>query len=231
MGGWIGRVNRRLMSRDEEAQAARYAHAAYQDDALGAYRAMLSKIGMPLAGKAVLDVGCGPGHWLAACASFHPALLIGGDSSDAMLRSASAAGAQQRGIRFFRGDAMAIPAQSSRFDLVICSLVLPYVPSDQRTIAELARVCKPQARLLIGLHGLGFYLSHVFAHGDMKYLIVPPLSWLSFVMGKKLLWNTYQTVPRLTRQLATAGCRVETIQPDGTFWGAPYITYVVAQKR
>lgn len=230
MPGWIARINRRLMSRDGDEQAACYAQAAYQADALDAYRTMLSKIGMPLVGQTVLDVGCGPGHWLAACAASHPVLLAGGDFSDAMLRSARASGAQQRDIRLFRGDAMAVPVRSNRFDLVICSLVLPYVPSDRQTIVELVRVCKPGGRLLIGIHGLGFYLNHIFAHRHLKYLIVPPLSWLSFVTGTKVLWNTYQTVPRLARQLEAAGCQVTAIEPDGTFWGIPYITYVIAQK-
>jgi ubiquinone/menaquinone biosynthesis C-methylase UbiE len=231
MGAWLVRLNRRLMDRADAHQRPSYVQAVYQPEQMAFYRERLAQLDMSLENKMVLDVGCGAGQWLMLCAEARPARLIGGDYSRGMLRAAMEAGVRDRGIRLFCGDAMTIPLRTGRFDLVICALVLPYVPSDQRLVRELARVCKPGGRLLLSFHGFGFYLHHVFAEGKLRYLAVPPVSWISFMTGKKLLWNTYQSLPRVRRLLEAHGFEVERVAQDWSYMRFPYIVYVTARKR
>ncbi|MEE2710303.1 MAG: class I SAM-dependent methyltransferase [Gemmatimonadota bacterium] len=208
-----------------------YARESYLPKTLDVFRKKLENLGMDLTGKSILDVGCGAGQWLRLCSEYQPARLIGSDFSSVVLQTASERGALEKGISLIHGDAMSIPMGSNQFDLVICSLVLPFVPSDQTVIAELARVCKPGGRMLIGFHGMGYYLYKIFSLGHLKYLVVPPVSWLSFLTGKKLFWSTYQTLPRLKRYLQSVGCVVVNCDPDWSYWGFPFIVYVTVQKQ
>lgn len=230
MAQWLVRLNQRLMFQADDRKRDNYVQMTYQPDHLAFCREQLANVGMPLAGKSILDVGCGPGEWLTVCTEFEPGCLIGCDFIENMLKISGKVRIKNRPIPLFRGNAISIPLQSGIFDLVICSLVLPYVPSDRKTLGELARVCKPGGRLLISFHDLGFYLHHIFAQGHLKYFIVPPVTWISFLTGKKILWNTYQTLPGLKRLLASERCQVTKVEPYSTFWRMPSLTYVVAQK-
>lgn len=230
MPGWIARLNRRLMSLVDENKQETYVQEAYRLETLAYHQRILSRLGIPLAGASILDVGCGPGHWLKACAAHGPRLLVGSDISVSMLRAARKGGSQHNMV-FFRGDAMSVPMRSDAFDVVICSLVLPYVPSDHAVIAELVRVCKPGGRLLISFHGLGFYLHHIIAQRNLKYIIVPPISWLSFITGHKLLWNTYQSPSGVRRLLTAEGYGVADEETDWRFWGFSCITHVIGRQQ
>ncbi len=230
MTGWLARLNQRLMIKADNQKRDSYVQLTYQPAHLSFCRKQLDNLEMSLNGKTILDVGCGPGEWLTVCTESEPGCLIGGDFIDNMLSVAKKVRIGNRRVPLFRGNAISIPVRSETFDLVICSLVLPYVPSDRQAISELARVCKPGGRLLISFHDLGFYMHHIFGQGHLKYLIVPPLTWLSFLTGKKMLWNTYQTLSGLKHLLDSEGCQITNVEPYSTFWNIPSVTYVAAQK-
>ncbi|MBM3262407.1 MAG: methyltransferase domain-containing protein [candidate division Zixibacteria bacterium] len=229
--GWLVGLNRRLMSHTETDWQTDYVMSAYTPERLAFYRERLAQTGLSLKDSSVLDVGCGPGQWLKVCAEEQPARLVGGDYSREMLASVRRLGVEKLGVRLFYADALAIPVKDERFDLVIASLLISYVPSDYRLIGELARVCRPGGRVLIGFHGLGLYLHYVFSERKFKYLAVLPVSWLSFLTGQKLLWNTYQTLPRIIRMLNAHNLAVENVHHDWFYMGCPYIVYVVAKKK
>jgi ubiquinone/menaquinone biosynthesis C-methylase UbiE len=88
-----------------------------------------------LAGKRVLDLGCGTGRWLERLLAAEGALGIGIDLSSAMLRVAS----EKRAIRgrLSRADCLKLPLRDAAFDLAICSFALEHIGE----FGELAREC------------------------------------------------------------------------------------------
>jgi malonyl-CoA O-methyltransferase len=103
----------------------------------------------PLAGKAVLDAGCGTGHRVARLSQLGAAgRLVGVDLVPTMLsRNAD----QEAGGRpsLVAGDVRALPLADQLFDVVWCRLVLGYVPALDPAYGELARVARPGAVLMV----------------------------------------------------------------------------------
>lgn len=102
----------------------------------------------PEAGWQVLDVGCGTGTGLvpyveAGCTA------VGVDVSAAMLEKAAARLGERAELLLTDGDAL--PFDGGRFDLVTASMVLHEVPAGSRGafVAEMARVAKPDGKLLL----------------------------------------------------------------------------------
>jgi malonyl-CoA O-methyltransferase len=87
----------------------------------------------PLAGRTVLDAGCGTGRWMRH-AKEAGASVFGIDRSAAML--ARAAG------NVVRGDVLRLPFADNAVDLAICSMTLGYLDSATDAIRELLRVAR-----------------------------------------------------------------------------------------
>lgn len=92
---------------------------------------------VPLAGRLVLDIGGGPGHFSAAftrrgarCAIIEP------DQAELLSRGALPAGA-------VLGDGCALPVRDASADLVFSSNVLEHVADPAALIGEMARAAKP----------------------------------------------------------------------------------------
>lgn len=92
-----------------------------------------------LAGKPVLDIGCGTGRWLQR--RFRSA--TGVDLSADMLSQASKKPGLQG--RLVRGDCLALPFRSEAADFVMCSFVIGHVRDLNMFARELARVTRPRA--------------------------------------------------------------------------------------
>ncbi|MGH9440041.1 MAG: class I SAM-dependent methyltransferase, partial [Terriglobia bacterium] len=100
-----------------------------------------------LAGKVVLDVGCGTGRWLEK-------LLIGGalagagvDLSSAMLGVAWTKQFLQG--RLAKGDCLALPFQPHAADLIICSFAAGHISSLETFARELAGAAKQSADVYV----------------------------------------------------------------------------------
>jgi SAM-dependent methyltransferase len=96
-----------------------------------------------------LDVGCGTGALAEAVAEgCAPRRLVGIDPSAAFLDRArerlgeAAAGLQQ-------GDAQNLPFAAGEFDRVVSGLVLNFVPDQQRAVAEMVRVSRPDGEVAL----------------------------------------------------------------------------------
>jgi SAM-dependent methyltransferase len=99
-----------------------------------------------IAGRAVLDVGCGTGRW-AAFAAAAGARTIGLDISVEMLRMAATKTRLPGSL--VCADALSLPFGDESADLVVCSFSLSYIAPVDALIAELARVVKRAGTVLV----------------------------------------------------------------------------------
>jgi SAM-dependent methyltransferase len=112
---------------------------------------LLASAGGELAGKSILEIGCGTGRFLFGMAA-ETRMAVGIDRDSAMLRVArqkASLHATARGI-WLQGDGSAIPFANDSFDLVFENTVLCSCLDPVPVLQEMIRVCKPGGRVLLG---------------------------------------------------------------------------------
>ena len=113
----------------------------------GGVRRIALEVIRPQPGWRVLDVGCGTGTGMASYVEAG-CTVVGVDVSAAMLEKAKARLGNRAELHLTDGDTL--PFESQTFDLVAISMALHEVTADERTklVAEMARVTRPEGRLL-----------------------------------------------------------------------------------
>jgi ubiquinone/menaquinone biosynthesis C-methylase UbiE len=94
------------------------------------------------------DLGCGTGQAAAALAPF-VADVIAVDQSPAMLQAARKRVHRLDNVELRRGELEALPIDDAQLDLATLLVVLHHVPEPAHALAEVARVLKPNGRVLI----------------------------------------------------------------------------------
>jgi len=120
-------------------------HRTYIGDRQKLVTRLLMSFSLPAEAR-VVDIACGPGHFLLAAkqASFK---VVGIDSSPDMLRASGIRlGA---GALLARGDATMLPFDSGTFDLLNCSGLIEYIPEPGGMLREFRRVLKPGGRAMV----------------------------------------------------------------------------------
>jgi 2-polyprenyl-6-hydroxyphenyl methylase/3-demethylubiquinone-9 3-methyltransferase len=110
------------------------------------WRALRACLG-PVAGRRVLDLGCGKGRFARRLAGAG-ADVVGLDRSAAMLRGADA-GAGGAGLRCVRGSARRLPFASSSFEAVVAVEVFEHLAAIDAVLHEVRRVLRPGGLLAI----------------------------------------------------------------------------------
>src|SRR5258708_29669487 len=96
--------------------------------------------------SAVLEVGCGTGHWLAVAANAAERRVLAGlDPSAPMLERARGAAPS---ARLARARAEALPWRDATFDRVFCVNALHHFADRARFFTEARRILKPGGGLL-----------------------------------------------------------------------------------
>ena len=187
--------------------------------------------GVDVGGRRVLDVGCGPGHYLVELSARAPAALVGADVDGARLVFARARleGRGVRGAALVRADATTLPFASGAFDVILCLLTLPYVPDEEQGIRELARLLRPGGALLLSGHDVGFPLGYL-TRWRLKPLLLYPLTLVYSLTGWKVAGNTLQTHRSTIRRLERAGLAVETLTLKRGFLGLVEVFTVKATR-
>jgi ubiquinone/menaquinone biosynthesis C-methylase UbiE len=138
-------VNRAVLERNLENPA----HPFFERRRL--YRASIRALeAEPVAGKKVLDYGCGPadfGTWLATEGAQVTYLDLSPASIALALRRAEASGVEARGIAADASHLDMLP--EAEFDLVFACAALHHTLKYPGALEELARVMKPGARLVL----------------------------------------------------------------------------------
>jgi arsenite methyltransferase len=102
-------------------------------------------------GERVLDLGCGPGFYVAELLErVGPSgSVVGVDASREMLAAARERCAGHSNVDFRQGNATALPVDAATFDRALCVQVLEYVADAPAALAELHRALRPGGRLVV----------------------------------------------------------------------------------
>jgi SAM-dependent methyltransferase len=141
-------------------------------------------------GERILDVGCGPGFYLAELADEvgPEGALVGVDLSPQMLALAYRRLGERENVALHEGESGSLPVESGSFDAAVCVQVLEYVADVPAALAEIHRALRPGGRVLLW---------------DVDWSTV---SWHSTdperMRHALLAWDGHLTHPALPRQLA-----------------------------
>jgi malonyl-CoA O-methyltransferase len=102
-----------------------------------------------LEGKDVIDFGCGTGRHLFRCCGRNARSIVGVDFSHAMLTHALHKSPPTEQIILLESSIESLPFRDALFDVGISTLVLSHCPKLSVPIAEMARVLRPGATLLV----------------------------------------------------------------------------------
>ena len=111
----------------------------------------LAKIdGSQLAGKTVLDVGCGMGKYVNVVSDYAQT-VIGLDLSDALVRARSLA-RDRRNVHLVQGNILAPPLKSGFADFIYSLGVLHHTPDTHAAFLKSASLVKPGGQLAVWLY-------------------------------------------------------------------------------
>ena len=130
----------------------------------GITRERLNSVLEPRAGERILEIGPGTGYY-----SLHLAEWIGPDGTleifdlqQEMLDHTASRAAEQglANVIATQGDARELPYADASVDAVVLTAVLGEIPDQERALSEIARVLRPEGRLVVGeLFGDPHYVS------------------------------------------------------------------------
>jgi SAM-dependent methyltransferase len=120
-----------------------------EDRATFANRTRLSTA--DLAGKVVLDGGCGMGRYLRITSEMAPALLVGIDLSGAVV-AARELTVDHTAIAIVQGDLLHPPFSPGSFDHIYSIGVLDHTPDPRAAFLRLAALLKPGGRIAIWIY-------------------------------------------------------------------------------
>jgi len=130
---------------DDRNLAARQSIYAYQRPQLDLHNRSLD-LAESNGDETVLEIGCGNGRYLAALHERgHRGLVVGGDLSEGMLRTARPAFDGPLLV----GDAQALPISTASADVVLAMHMLYHVPDRAQGLAEIRRVLRPGGTALV----------------------------------------------------------------------------------
>lgn len=172
---------------EQEAYWRRARYSGPADPLFLAYaRPKLDRIesALPLAGRSVLDVGCGPGTFTSLL-SQRAGRVVGCDRSDLMLSRAP----EMEGVELMQADAADLPFETDSFDVVFEANLLHHLDEPQRAVAEMTRVAR-QAVVVLEPNALNPVM----------------LGWSLLIPAER--GGLRSTRGRLSRMLQAAGARV-----------------------
>lgn len=162
-----------------------------RDELFGSGGSPLSLLGLLDEDWVVGDLGCGTGRVGAALAPF-VRRVIAVDGSRAMLDAARDRLGGRDNVELRRGELESLPLEDSSLDAATLILVLHHLPDPAAGLAEVARVLRPQGRLLI---------VDMLSHDRHEYQQQMGHIWLGF------------DEKQIRRLLAAAGLRTGAFRP------------------
>jgi SAM-dependent methyltransferase len=102
-------------------------------------------------GERILDVGCGPGFYVAELLEEvgPEGSVVGVDRSPQMLAIAAHRAEAHENVDFHEADATSLPVESGGFDAAVSVQVLEYVPDLPAALGEIRRAVRPGGRVVL----------------------------------------------------------------------------------
>jgi SAM-dependent methyltransferase len=157
------------------------------------------------AGMAWLDSGCGDGSFTEQLVRRQmPSSVVGIDPAPAQLAFARRR-TGMASVRFFEGDAQALPVPDDSVDAAVMALVLFFVPDPPLGVRELMRVVRSGGTIAAyhwDMSGGGFPLQPIIdaACEDGYAPQKPPSVWASTLEASEALWRNAGSLEVQTRQ-------------------------------
>jgi len=171
-----------------------------------------------VAGRRVLDAGCGSGP-LSAALRANGAVVTGFDGSPEMIALARKRLGENADLHV-ADLSQPLPFADGAFDDVVMSLVLHYLRDWTAPLAELRRVLKPGGRLILSVNHPALY--KVF-YPDADYFVVTEHSEeYTFESGHSMvLTYWHRPLHAMTDAFTAAGFRLSAISEPPTAPGTP----------
>lgn len=125
-----------LLRLGRERSRSRSDYIRFQAFQSGLIVADLEKQGFSLAGRRVLDLGCGGGGYSAVMVGRGARVA----ATDRFLRKESCDVCRSDRIQWSVSDAKSLPFRDGRFDLVMCASLIEHVDRPEALLAEIGRV-------------------------------------------------------------------------------------------
>lgn len=151
----------------------------HEDETSPWYKLVLEHL-VPVAGKKILEVGCGRGGFVRLLAS-RDASACGTDFSGYALEVAANRAKLKRvvegSVDYVQADAHQLPFSDEAFDIVISCEMIEHVPDPLAAVRQMARVCRPGGLLylttpnymnLIGLYELYAAMRRKSLHSEFS---------------------------------------------------------------
>jgi ubiquinone/menaquinone biosynthesis C-methylase UbiE len=179
--------------------------------------------------RRVLDLGCGAGQGLIPFAERTDAFCVGVDIAQEVGevgRRVFASFGMENRAEFLVARGEELPFASDSFDVVLCLVSLPYM-DNRKALREIARVLRPNGKLVLKIHAPRFYLEMIrrrVGSLSLKELAYPIFSLfggtISTIFGRQPLGNfwkgkeIFQTENFLRSEFAKIGLEIESGMPD-----------------
>lgn len=134
-----------------DAKTIQFLERLYRTADVRRRRRLVMEALAPQPGEDVLDVGCGPGFYVAEIAEVvGPAGSVTGvDQSPSSLAAARERAAAHPNVAFHEGEATALPVGDAAFDAALSVQVYEYVPDTLAGLAEIHRALRPGGRVVL----------------------------------------------------------------------------------
>lgn len=159
------------------------------EDALSPWHLQIEPLVGDLAGKRVLEIGCGQGEFSLWLARRAPAALVGADLSRVAVQRAKEMTAPY--AAFTVTDIQQMPFPTNTFDLIVSCETIEHVPDPPVAVKELARVLRPRGTLVLTtpnyMSTIGAYRAYLRVRGRQFTEVGQPINQLTSI-PRTLLW-------------------------------------------
>jgi arsenite methyltransferase len=161
-------------------------------------------------GERVLDMGCGPGFYVAELLDQvgTEGWVTGVDTEPAMLAVAAKRTAGRDNVAFYEANATKLPVPDGMFDAAVSAQVLEYVQDVTAALAEMHRALRPGGRVVVWDVDWATVSWHTADHARMRRMLDA--------------WDRHLTHPSLPQTLAPR--LREAGFADVTMHGHPFAT-------